>query len=96
MKEDMSKTLYPLGDTPTAQETDGAPFKERRNLESFGLLGTFRAVSTGEKRAPKKGEWYLSGAIATAYKAPNDLTSEYHIARLVRVRRIPERYEIVQ
>lgn len=30
-------------------------------------------------RAPKKGEWYLSGAIVDAYQAPNDLTSEYQI-----------------
>lgn len=31
-------------------------------------------------RAPKKGEYFLSGAIVTAYKAPNDLTTEYFIA----------------
>lgn len=31
------------------------------------------------KRAPKKGEWYLSGAIVEAYQAPNDLTTEYTI-----------------
>jgi hypothetical protein len=30
-------------------------------------------------RAPKKGEWYLSGAIVEAYQAPNDLTAEYQI-----------------
>jgi hypothetical protein len=30
-------------------------------------------------RAPKKGEWYLSGAIVEAYQAPNDLTDEYQI-----------------
>lgn len=29
------------------------------------------------KRAPKKGEFYLSGAIVEAYEAPNDLTDEY-------------------
>ena len=37
----------------------------------------------GEKRPPKKGEWYLSGAVVTAYRAPNDLSTEYHIAKLV-------------
>lgn len=31
-------------------------------------------------RCPKKGEYYLSGAIVTAYKAPNDLTTPYFIA----------------
>jgi hypothetical protein len=38
-------------------------------------------VRTGEFRPPKKGEWYLSGAIPRAYKALNDLTSPYHIMR---------------
>jgi hypothetical protein len=31
-----------------------------------------RYVKTGEFRAPKKGEYYLSGAIPCAYRAPND------------------------
>jgi hypothetical protein len=30
-------------------------------------------------RNPKRGEFYLSGAIVAAYKAPNDLSSPYHI-----------------
>ncbi len=33
------------------------------------------------KRAPKKGEWFISGAIPVAYKAKNDLVSEYLVAR---------------
>ena len=45
-----------------------------------------RAVGTGEFRAPKKGEWYLSGALVTAYRAPNDFTSPYMIAKLVQVK----------
>lgn len=32
------------------------------------------------KRCPKKGEWYLSGALVSAYQAPNDLSTEYFIA----------------
>lgn len=44
-----------------------------------------KAVFTGEKRCPKKGEWYLGGAIVTAYRAPNDLSTVFHIARLVKV-----------
>ena len=28
-------------------------------------------------RKPKKGEWYVSGAIPMAYRAPNDLPTEY-------------------
>ena len=42
-----------------------------------------RAVKTGEKRTPRQGEWYLSGAIPNAYIAHNDLTMVYHILRLV-------------
>ncbi|NEI32159.1 hypothetical protein [Rhizobium ruizarguesonis] len=30
-------------------------------------------------RQPKKGEFYLSGAIVQAYRAPNDLTTPYHV-----------------
>lgn len=44
------------------------------------------AVWTGEKRPPRKGEWYLSGAIVEAYRAPNDLTTPFHIARVVTVK----------
>ncbi len=39
---------------------------------------------TGEKRCPKKGEYYLSGAIVEAYLAPNDLSTEFYIAKLVK------------
>jgi hypothetical protein len=39
----------------------------------------YRFRRTGEMRAPKKGEWYLSGAIPTAYRAPNDLKDTYYI-----------------
>jgi len=42
-----------------------------------------KAEYTGEKRTPKKGEWYLSGAQVSAYRAPNDLSQEFHIAKLV-------------
>jgi hypothetical protein len=31
-------------------------------------------------RPPKKGEYYLSGAIVTGYQAPNDLSSSYQVA----------------
>lgn len=45
--------------------------------------GARRAVYMGEKRPPKRGEWYLSGAIVEAYYAPNDLSTPFHIAALV-------------
>lgn len=41
----------------------------------------YRFIKAGEYRAPKKGEWYLSGAIPCAYYAHNDLRSNYHILR---------------
>lgn len=34
------------------------------------------AIKTGEKRPPKEGEWYLSGAIPEAYKARIGLGKE--------------------
>ena len=51
---------------------------------TYPIVGTGRrAVATGEKRAPYKGELYLSGAIVEAYTAPNDLSSEFYIAEAV-------------
>jgi len=34
----------------------------------------------GQFRKPKKGEFYLSGAIAEVYEAFNDLSDEFYIA----------------
>jgi hypothetical protein len=45
----------------------------------------YKARHTGKFRAPRRGEYYLSGAIPEAYRAPNDLTSAYWIMKLVRV-----------
>lgn len=47
------------------------PSGEPHNRGSFEM--------TGEKRPPRKGEWYLSGAIPAAYRAPNDLSTPYII-----------------
>ena len=44
---------------------------------------SIRARWTGEKRPPKAGEWYLSGAIIEAYRAKADLDIPFHIAELV-------------
>ena len=45
------------------------------------------AIYTGETRPPKQGEWYLSGAIIEAYRAPNDYLpmDDQAIAQLVLV-----------
>lgn len=48
----------------------------------------YHAVATGDFYPPRKGEWYLSGAIVEAYRAPNDLSTPYHIARIVETERV--------
>lgn len=53
--------------------------------ESPIMPQNLRARWTGEKRCPRKGEWYLSGAIIGAYKARADLTTKFHIAEIVEV-----------
>jgi hypothetical protein len=54
-----------------------------------GFALHFRAEPTGEHRPPRAGEWYLSGAITAAYHAMGDLSTAYHIARIVRVEIVP-------
>jgi len=54
--------------------------KEHGGTISQSLL---RVKPTGEFRCPKQGEWYISGAIPEAYKAPNDLGIKFHIAKIV-------------
>ena len=53
--------------------------------EIYRQLRPLSAVRTGEFRAPKKGEWYLSGAIPEAYLANNNLSEAYYILKLIRV-----------
>lgn len=45
---------------------------------------------TGEKRLPRKGEFYLSGAIIQAYEAKETLSTPYHIAVPVEVIGCPQ------
>ena len=41
-----------------------------------------RYIWDGEPaRPPKKGEFYLSGAIPQAWKAPNDLSTDFYIMK---------------
>lgn len=56
------------------------------------------ATYAGATRPPRRGEWYLSGAVIGAYRAAADLTSEYPIARLVAASVIqpPPVYRIVR
>ncbi|RLC88675.1 MAG: hypothetical protein DRJ03_02020 [Chloroflexi bacterium] len=82
--------LYELVDTPTKEELERCGLRGRSALF---LKRYLRAKLTGEFRPPRKGEWFLSGAIPEAYRAPNDLDGAYHIARFVRVRAVPARVE---
>lgn len=44
-------------------------------------------------RPPRKGEWYLSGAIPMAYKAPNDLSTSFIVVRPTRYAKLVQRFE---
>lgn len=89
----MNNKVYPLGDEPSIEEKHKLGFKNiTLVLPSIDFIHRdARGVLTGEHREPKKGEWYLSGAIPTAYKARNDLSSKYGIVKLVKI----ERKEII-
>ena len=75
----MTKT-YPTCDQPNRNELRALGIEPRAAGSCYHNV---RAVWTGERRYPQKGEWYLSGAIVGAYRAPNNLYTVYHIARLV-------------
>lgn len=88
-------TTYPLADRLHRQEAVALGLTDKeilnaRVLPSFPVNpnSPVRAIKTGEFRNPKKGEWYLSGAIPEAYKAPNDLSSPYHILKLCKIKRV--------
>lgn len=74
---------YPLADQINHDEA--ALFGVERGSGAYQERRRIMAVWTGEKRPPRAGEWYLSGAKIEAYRAWSDLETEYHIARLVKV-----------
>lgn len=62
----------------------GTLVKGKRATPAAGHVGKWGQwfVWTGEHRAPRKGEWYRSGAIPEAYEATTDgITIEYDILR---------------
>lgn len=59
------------------------PVAEGEALPEGNTRANTRARWTGEVRCPRKGEWYLSGAVVESYRAPSDLSHSFHIARLV-------------
>lgn len=80
--------LYPLGDTHSK-----AKFGVMRTLEFSDPK--IMAINSHEFRCPNKGEWYLSGATPRAYKAPNNLSTRFYIAKIVRVEKVVE-YNITE
>jgi hypothetical protein len=86
--------FFPVCDSPSWEEIESLGFS--RKERSWPVPSSFchtkksgewvMAIYNKQYRKPKRGEWYLSGAIVSAYKAPNDLSSKYYIAKLVRVR----------
>lgn len=80
----MAKKLYSVADFLTEEERHW-----------FGPIHSFsenhsrvmRVRPVGQTRCPKKGEWYLSGAVVEGYRAKNDLSTPYIIAELVLVER---------
>jgi hypothetical protein len=68
-----------------------ADYHTDRKWTTNGIVhGNVMAINSKQFRCPKKGEWFLSGAIPAAYKAPNDLSQEYWIATIVRVKILTE------
>lgn len=53
-------------------------------FEGLGGMASKWSYRRAGKAKPKRGEYYLSGAIPQAYKAPNDLTIEYEIVEPIR------------
>ena len=82
----MPVKTYPLGDYHPEQK-----FKPMKSIGHSDK--TIQAINSHEFRCPKKGEWYLSGNPIIAWKAPNDLSQSYWIAKPVKVKTITT-YEI--
>ena len=76
---------YPIADRLNAMERESLGLDPKDFNKPLPQGQRIVARRTGNYREPKAGEWYLSGAIVEAYRAPNDLSTPYHIARLVRV-----------
>ena len=78
------RKFYPLADNLSAAE------RVRFGIKGVWNSREIKAVNAFEYRCPRKGEWYLSGAIPEAYRAPNDLSQAFDIVKLVRTKTITE------
>ena len=75
------KKTYQLKDELTEKDYSDLGLSDPQDRETTVV----RAVFTGIRRKPRKGEWYISGAIPQAYRSPNNSTLDHQIARLVAV-----------
>lgn len=79
---------YVLAERPRPVDFKGLSYKSQMitwvNPFRLGIIGLV-AIRTGEKRPPRAGEWYLSGAEPQAWRAPRDFETEYYILKLVTV-----------
>ena len=81
--------MYPVVESLNGHEKKALGVTKGTALTSLGVpVQNVMAVPTGEKRPPKKGEWFLSGVDVEAYRAYADMTVPYHIATLVRVEEV--------
>lgn len=78
--------LYPLYDFPNLNELTQLYGCKIYDKEWHSACAKVRGKPTGEKRPPKKGEWYVSGAIPEVYRAPADLSDAHVIVKLVVVK----------
>ncbi len=76
---------------PTTLHFEGLPDEKPQMLweSSPKCMRRWARVRGRYHRKPYKGEWYVSGAIPAAYKAPNDLTSEYLVVKPIGGRLCP-------
>lgn len=89
MSELNDMKIFRLGDQPSQRECDLLGCLRPKHAQGNHRDGEkyVAAIRTTAFRAPRKGEWYLSGALPMAYKAPNDLSQKFRIMRLVAVER---------
>jgi hypothetical protein len=80
MKRPIAHNNFPYPYYPIADRRE--LMKQFRSSRGYNCanLHTWMGKATGEYRPPKKGEWFISGAIPKCYRAVSDLFTEYYIA----------------
>lgn len=64
------------------------PFEKVDGITTRDCYWRMKRVGT-----PKKGEWYISGAIPMAYRAPNDLSTSFMIAEPTHYAKLVQKHE---